>query len=321
MCTLYCISKDDFLIIGKNYDVTVPCYGLMFWNPAGIEKKALIKPPDEPALWYSKYGSITFNQVGRDFPSSGMNEKGVVVEQTTLWNTIYPNKDDRKAIKELQLIQYLLDVCSSVSEAVEVLKTVRVSQEMSKLQYVIADNEGNISLVEFIMGETVIYSNDEFYYKVITNDMYDTSVDYLKTHHEFGGIKSIGKSSYSLDRFVVTVDAINRKGSSYSRSFSFDLLNLSKNNDTQWQILYDLKHLKIKWKIVNKEVANEIDLSEFVQMRNCLTVELDTMDKDNYSRDRNMILANHFFKESIYFKAMRVRDNEIAVLVDHPSVK
>ncbi len=321
MCTLYCISKDDFLIIGKNYDVTVPCYGLMFWNPAGIEKKALIKPPDEPALWYSKYGSITFNQVGRDFPSSGMNEKGVVVEQTTLWNTIYPNKDDRKAIKELQLIQYLLDVCSSVSEAVEVLKTVRVSQEMSKLQYVISDNEGNISLVEFIMGETVIYSNDEFYYKVITNDMYDTSVDYLKTHHEFGGIKSIGKSSYSLDRFVVTVDAINSKGSSYSRSFSFDLLNLSKNNDTQWQILYDLKQLKIKWMIVNKAVANEIDLSEFVQMRNCLTVELDTMDKDNYSRDRNMILVNHFFKESIYFKAMRVCDNEIAVLVDHPSVK
>jgi choloylglycine hydrolase len=28
--------------------------------------------------WISKYGSITFNQYGREFPTGGMNEKGLV---------------------------------------------------------------------------------------------------------------------------------------------------------------------------------------------------------------------------------------------------
>jgi choloylglycine hydrolase len=27
-------------------------------------------------MWTSRYGSITFNQYGREFPSGGINEKG-----------------------------------------------------------------------------------------------------------------------------------------------------------------------------------------------------------------------------------------------------
>jgi penicillin V acylase-like amidase (Ntn superfamily) len=91
MCTFFRYKFGNRCFIGKNYEVPSPCSGLIFWNPAGIKKRALIKPPEEPVEWLSKYGNITFNQVGRDFPSSGMNEKGLIVEQTILWNTTDSN--------------------------------------------------------------------------------------------------------------------------------------------------------------------------------------------------------------------------------------
>lgn len=105
-CTFFVIKAQTLISIGKNYDVPSLCYGLIFWSPAGL-KSILIKPYDEPVEWTSKYGNNIYNQVERDFPASGLNEKGLVAEQTILWNSIYPERDNRKAIKELQLIQYL----------------------------------------------------------------------------------------------------------------------------------------------------------------------------------------------------------------------
>jgi choloylglycine hydrolase len=314
MCTFFRYKNGVSHFVGKNYDVPSPCYGLIFWNPAGLKKRALIKPPEVPVEWVSKYGNITFNQVGRDFPASGMNEKGLIVEQTTLWNTIYPDRDNRKAIKELQLIQYLLDVCSSTKESIECIENVRVSQEMAKLQYIISDREGNICLAEFILGEMKVYSNNDFAYQVITNDMIGTSIDYLNIHIGFGGTKSAQFSKYSLDRFVVTIEAIQNGFKSDSTPSVFKLLNLSKYDDTQWQIVYNLKDLSIKWRRKVNDRINELRLSDFVNKDECIILELDTAEKNKYSKSRNLILANRFFKESTYFGGIKIKDNDIEIL-------
>lgn len=318
MCTLFQYKYGNKYFIGKNYDVPSPCYGLVFWNPAGIEKKALIKPPEKPVVWVAKYGSITFNQVGRDFPASGMNEEGLVVEQTTLWNTIYPDMDNRKAIKELQLIQYLLDVCSSTKEALECIENVRVTQEMAKLQYIISDRQGNICLVEFILGDMKVYSNNDFAYRVITNDMIGTSIDYLNTHIGFGGTKSVQYSKYSLDRYVVTIDAIQNSLKLDNTPCAFELLNLSKYDDTQWQIVYDFKTLGVKWRTKNNDFIKELSLSDFANKNECIIIEFDTAEKKVYTKSRNLILVNRFFKECIYFRGIKINDKDIEILASYP---
>ena len=61
-----------------------------------------------------------------------MNEKGLVAAQTTFWNSIYPDRDNRKAIKELKLLQYISDICSTTAEAIECIENVSVSQEMAE---------------------------------------------------------------------------------------------------------------------------------------------------------------------------------------------
>lgn len=318
MCTLFRYKTNDGYFIGKNYDVPPPCYGLIFWNPAGLKKEALIKPPEEPVVWVSKFGNITFNQVGRDFPAGGMNEKGLVVEQTTLWNTMYPDKDKRKAIKELQLIQYLLDVCSTVKEALERMEKVRVSQEMAKLQYILSDSDGNISLVEFILGEMKVYSNEVFTWQVIANDMIGTSLDYLNIHLGFGGTKPVKYSKYSLDRYVVSVNAIQTGLKLNGIPNAFELLGLSICEDTQWQIVYDLEARCIKWRTKDNGFINELRLAGFENKTACITIEIDNMEQNVYTKERNVRLINSFFNESMYFKGIKINDADISILSTYP---
>lgn len=318
MCTIFRYKNDSSHFIGKNYDVSSPCYGLIFWNPAGKKKKALIKPPEEPVEWLSKFGNITFNQVGRDFPSSGMNEKGLIVEQTTLWNTTYPDKDKRKAIKELQLIQYILDVCSNTKEVLESIEKVRISQEMAKLQYVISDSSGDICLIEFILGKMEVYSNNDFPYQVITNDMIKTSVDYLNAHTGYGGSKSLQYSKYSLDRYAITVDALHKNLSSEKNLNAFELLNLSKYEDTQWQIIFDLKTMNIKWRTKSGEIIKELLLTDFINKKECITIEMETNKLSAYTNSRNLKLVSRFFKERIYFREISISDSDIVYLASYP---
>ncbi len=46
-----------------------------------------------PVHWTSRSASITFNQYGRDFPTAGMNDAGLVVALMDLNSTQYPAVD------------------------------------------------------------------------------------------------------------------------------------------------------------------------------------------------------------------------------------
>lgn len=68
-------------------------------NQRNVEKTALIDQKENPIKWISRYGSITFNQVGRDLPFGGMNETGLVVEHMSLPQTTYPTRDNRNSVQ------------------------------------------------------------------------------------------------------------------------------------------------------------------------------------------------------------------------------
>ena len=50
------------------------------------------------ATWTAQYGSITFNQYGRELPTGGINEAGLVVESMALSEARYPEPDHRPYI-------------------------------------------------------------------------------------------------------------------------------------------------------------------------------------------------------------------------------
>lgn len=70
-CTTF-LLKDakGNLYFGRNYDFPVG-EGLIQINERNVLKQAMVMPSDNPYSWVSLYGSITFNQVGKEFPYGG----------------------------------------------------------------------------------------------------------------------------------------------------------------------------------------------------------------------------------------------------------
>ena len=80
-CTTFSLVKEGQHIVGKNYDWHLG-HGLLIINKRGVSKEAMPgtqKDPGQYATWTPKYGSLTFNQYGREMPSGGINEAGLIV--------------------------------------------------------------------------------------------------------------------------------------------------------------------------------------------------------------------------------------------------
>jgi len=63
-------------------------------NKRGTKKISQLRP--QGAAWTAAYGSVTFNQFGRDNPMTGINEKGLMVSAMWLDETRYPPPADSR---------------------------------------------------------------------------------------------------------------------------------------------------------------------------------------------------------------------------------
>lgn len=91
-CTTFVLSDGNAVLFARNLDWYWPD-GFVVVNQRDIEKTAF-GTPKQSARWTSKYGSVTFNQFGRELPFGGINEAGLVVENMALIGTQYPNPDE-----------------------------------------------------------------------------------------------------------------------------------------------------------------------------------------------------------------------------------
>ncbi|MET0752601.1 MAG: linear amide C-N hydrolase, partial [Pyrinomonadaceae bacterium] len=122
-CTTFCLKSNNEVLFGRNYDWMIGD-GLVFVNKRGVSKTSTKE--ENPAKWISKYGSLTFNQYGRETPMGGMNEAGLVIELMWLDGTKYPAKDKRPALDVLEWIQYQLDTSATTEEVLKNIENVRI---------------------------------------------------------------------------------------------------------------------------------------------------------------------------------------------------
>jgi penicillin V acylase-like amidase (Ntn superfamily) len=263
-CTTFQLQHGKQLVVGKNFDFHTDI-GMVIINKRNVAKTALLDPPEKPAQWVSKYGSITFNQVGREFPFSGINEAGLIVEIMWLDETRYPDPDDRAAIGELQWIQYQLDNSSSVDEVIKSDTVIRITQS-SPVHFFVGDSRAKAATIEFIDGKLVFHTADNLPVKVLTNHTYQKSLQYLKTRQGFGGQEKYSFTRSSLDRFATAAKKI-KDYQSFSQpsipivKYAFDILSaISQGKVTVWSIVYDVTHSRIYFKTIRE---NEIKIILF----------------------------------------------------------
>lgn len=292
------------MVFGRNYD-WVTGNGMVCTNQRGLSKTSDKTKDGETISWVSQYGSITFNQYGKEFPTGGMNEKGLVVELMWLDGTIYPPAaDKRPAIEVLQWIQYQLDNCSTIEEVIATDKKLRISSNDVPLHYLVADAKANAATIEFLNGKMVVHKGNDLPFPVLTNDTYERSI----AARETGKVNA----DNSLERFTKACNMVQQyQNNSFAKSpvdYSFDILGKVKQGDyTKWSIVYDISNKKIFFKTSGYSLIKNVSFSAFDF--NCMSIskawDMNQVAEGDvakifgdFSLDLNSRMVNRSFDES-----------------------
>jgi penicillin V acylase-like amidase (Ntn superfamily) len=311
-CTTFCLKNGGDVLFGKNYDWMIGD-GFVFVNKRGVEKTAIAETSPNPAKWISQFGSVTFNQYGRENPSGGMNEKGLVIELMWLDDTQYPKADERPTVGTLEWIQYQLDNSASVEDVIKNSENIRIASEV-KLHYLVNDKQGNSATVEFLNGKLVAHTGEKLAFSALTNDTYEKSLNYKKSVSF-----EKAKSESSFDRFTRAAEKSGEftekpKTETEAVKYAFDILeNVKQKHSTQWSIVYDQRRGKIHFRSMQSPTVKTINANAFdydcgstVKMFDINSkTEGDISGKfSDYTREANRDLIEHSFTGTPFLKSV-----------------
>jgi YD repeat-containing protein len=277
-CTTFC----NRALFGRNYDWNIG-YGHITVNKRGMSKTAAVEAANA-AKWISRYGSITFNQYGRDNPTGGMNEAGLVVELMWLEETKYPKADSRPELGALEWIQYQLDTASTVAEVLVNARRVRISEKAAPLHFLVADQKGNVAAVEFLNGELIVHRDAT----ALANDPF-------------------GKSGFSADRYARAAKGV---AAATTVDAAFALLDSVAQPHTQWSIVYDLAGRRITWRTAANKERRTLAFSSFDFGCNTpvRTLDVDAGKGDvaaqfrDYTTEENLKLVRRSIRETAFLR-------------------
>lgn len=246
-CSSFVLKNGKTILLGKNFDWTFD-QGHIIKNLKNTTKVAYYTHNGTPASWTSKYGSITFNQNGKEMPYGGMNEKGLVVEMLWLEDTRFNISEDKTYLNELEWIQYQLDNFQTVDEVVAHIENLKIYPIKGKIHYILADTHGKSVIIEYLDGKLEIHKKEANSCQAITNK----SVVYSKKYIE--NIKGIPKKNTSTTYRYHKLEKQIKKlqdPSDFSEMTALQMLkgvSIPKGDfKTVWSIVYNLENKTISF--------------------------------------------------------------------------
>lgn len=233
--------------------------GYLIKNNRGKEKYSYLISNSKATYWVSKYGSFTFNQIGKEFPYGGINEKGLVVEQLWLHATTYQDNHN-ETISELEWVQYQLDNYENVNQIISNINNLTIKPVKATVHYFVADNLGNSAVIEFIGGKVEI-SVKEGISQTLTNTNYQASCNYYKQNSKVNTASRLSEDRFcqvSQNLKVINPEKVEN---------AFEILSLSSENEenykTFWSIVYDVSNMEINFKTFGYKNIKMIKISDF----------------------------------------------------------
>lgn len=263
-CTSLVLESGDQLWFARNLDWHWED-GLVIVNQRNLRKRALLIAGGKPAEWTSKYGSVTFNQLGQEMPFGGMNEAGLVVENMMLFETRYPGRDDRPEVNMAQWIQYQLDTCATVEEVLATDKVIRIEPPVfpARIHYLICDQTGATASVEFLGGRMVVHRGEALPHRVLSNSTYEASAAFLQKWEQAGRDPEGIDGGGSLERFARAAQLADKfgeatGGEAMDRAFGA-LRDVCQGDFTVWSIVYEPRAGRIHYRTRGRAATKVID--------------------------------------------------------------
>jgi len=255
------LKGNNQILLAKNFDWTYR-EGMIIKNLRGIRKTAYCTHTKEQASWTSKYGSVTFNQNGKEMPYGGMNEMGLVVEMLWLEITRYNIDDEKNYVNELEWIQYQLDNYESVQQVIDHLPELKIYPVKGKIHYILTDAAGESVIIEYLHGKPVSYKKEATVCQAITNHSVLQSEPYK---NQVSGIRKNNTSPlyrhYQLEQQISTIH--NQIG--MNEAYAFDILKkvtITKGDfKTMWSIVYNIHQKSISFRTDTHQEIKTINIS------------------------------------------------------------
>ncbi len=270
-CSTFLLKKNGILLIGHNLDERGHVPGLVIINKRGISKTSvswgsLISGKTEatpPLTWKSRYASITFNAFGRDFPDSGMNEKGLYISEMTLKESQFPANPELPRIFMSLWMQYALDSLDRIDQVIESVSQLTI--DGWGWHFFIADSSGQTAALEFLDGGVVIHQGDNMPVPVLCNSRYEEELEGLRHYQGFGGNRPVSMDKRETPRFVQAAQMLKdySPGKKAAVSYAFEILSQLERGGTQWSIVCDIKNLKVWFRSAISPKIKEISLKTF----------------------------------------------------------
>lgn len=278
-CSTFKLQKGNKLVYGHNLnegDIGVP--GLIFINKRGIFKKGrtwselTTAGQENPSShsWISRYGSVTFNNFGRDFPDGGMNEAGLYIWEMNE-DADYPKDENLPKLNQMNWMQYILDNYSTVEEAIQCASEIEI--DGWGWHFFAGDAKGNTAAIAFIDGEVVVHAGEQMPVPALFNTPYNREMELLRYYKGFGGLYEPDLNDPKVPRFVKSAVMIRDYDPKQSIiDYGFEMLqNIRVDDDPEWSILFDVRDKKVYFKTrLNPEIKSfsmeEIDFSNASQV-------------------------------------------------------
>lgn len=272
-CTSFCLDTPDGPLLAANLDLTTGD-GHVFINRRGIAKEGYFESTrGETMKWVASHGSVTFNLVGRELPWGGINEAGLAMSTMQLNASRCPPPDERPPLSEAYLVQYLLDTCSSVEEAIEAVSLVRLAQHECASHYMVVDENGACATIEFLDGRCVIHTGENLPVRALANAPYAAGIAYMEK-----GIVPADNPGRSVQRVAGAARKIDsfRPGPGVSPvDYSFGVLTETvvtprrlwsdwfNEPYTRWNTVFDISRREVHFRTVASPAVKHVTLGSF----------------------------------------------------------
>lgn len=255
-CSTFKLQKGNALVYGHNLnegDIGVP--GLVFINKRGIFKTGrtwseiitLGRLNPSSHSWISRYGSVTFNNFGKDFPDGGMNEAGLFIWEMNE-EADYPVNDSLPKLNQMNWMQYILDNYSTTEEAVRSASEIEI--DGWTWHYFVGDAMGNTAAIAFVNGKVIVHSGDDMPIPALFNTPYEREMELLKYFRGFGGNYKPNVEDPNVPRFVrtaVLLDEYDEESDPVDYGF-YMLKTLRVFDDPEWSVIFDASNRSIHFR-------------------------------------------------------------------------